>query len=88
MKNKLMNKIIAMRNSEKRGMEILGWIATIAIGLAVVGIIWFFVRPTINNTADDATHGIGEDSSAIFNNASSNAQSGTTDQDVPTRKNR
>lgn len=76
MKNKLTQKIAAMRSSEKKGMEILGWILTIVLGIAVVGIIWFFVQPTLNDTADEATDGISEDSTSLISNASSNAQSG------------
>lgn len=76
MKNKLTQKIAAMRSSEKKGMEILGWILTIVLGIAVVGIIWFFVQPTLNDTADKATDGITDDSTSLITNASSNAQSG------------
>lgn len=85
MKNKLTEKIVAMRNSEKKGMEVLGWILTIGLTIAVVGIIWFFVRPAVNNTSDEAMDSMGEDSTALIGNASDNATSGTKDTDVPSR---
>ena len=86
MKNKLTEKVASMRNSDKRGMEILGWLATIVIGIAVVGIIWFFVRPAVNDTADDGAHEFKENSTAIFSSASENALSGTGEGNVPTSK--
>ena len=69
MKNKIGSKIAAMRNSEKKGMEILGWLLTIVLGIAVVGIIWFFVQPSVSKTAGDASTGVEEDSTAIIESA-------------------
>lgn len=76
MKNKIANKIASMRNSEKKGMEVLGWILTIVLTVAVVGIVWFFVQPAVDGTAKEATEGVKEDSSALIINAGKNAQSG------------
>lgn len=66
MKKKIENKIAAMRNSDKKGMEVLGWILTIVLTIAVVGIIWFFVQPAVDSAANDGGESIKDDTSAIL----------------------
>ena len=86
MKNKLTEKIVAMRKKEKKGMEVLGWILTIGLTIAVVGIIWFFVRPAVNDTSNEAMYSMQDDSGALIGNASLNAQSGTEGDPKPEHK--
>lgn len=76
MKQKLKNKIAKMRKSDKKGMEILGWVLTIVLGIAVVGIIWFFVQPAVDSSANDAAATLRDDSTALIDAGSANAQAG------------
>ena len=78
MKKKIANKIAEMRNSDKKGMEVLGWILTIVLTIAVVGIVWFFVQPAVQQSAGDSADGIVQDSNTVIDGASGLVDSATT----------
>lgn len=78
MKKKIENKIAAMRNSDKKGMEVLGWILTIVLTIAVVGIIWFFVQPAMSGAGEEAKETISSESTNVLNDAKANVSGAKT----------
>lgn len=66
MENKLKRKIKELKASDKKGMEALGWILTIVLTIAVVGIVWFWLQPAVDNSSQNAANAIEANTNSVL----------------------
>lgn len=66
MKKRLTAKAKDMRSSDKKGMEVLGWILTIVLTIAVVGIVWYYVQPAVDTSSENVADAIVENTNSVI----------------------